>query len=377
MARKILFVITHLELGGAQKQLFSLINNLDRDRYDIFLCCSDTGYLKNEFIQLLPNKIKFIKSLRRKINPFWDFVAFLNLFCFMVKNKFDIVHVHSPKASVLGRLAAKLARVKNIIYTVHGWPFHNFMPKTLYNLYLILEKLFARITDKIIVVSSADLEIGLLKKIASKDKLQLIHYGINVEKYNNIFEERKEIFTGNSIVTVSCLKKQKSLNDFLFAAKEISVKYPKIKFFILGDGPLRKKIEKNITDMGIEGKVFLKGWVNDIAYYLKEAKLFVLTSLWEGLPVALIEAIIAGCPAVVTDTKGLSDIANKDNSIIVEPKDNKKMITAICGIVDNYDFWKSKIFKSREGFDLNYWSEKRRIGQLEKIYEDILCDSSL
>lgn len=236
--KKVLFVITHLELGGAQRQLLCLIENLDPTRYSLYLCAGNCGYLKKEFAGIPDLEIKFIPQLIRNINPFYDLIAFLKLFRYIKKNKFDIVHTHSPKASFLGRWAAHCAGVKSILYTVHGWPQHAFMNPLLYRFYLLLERITAKVTKKIIVVSSADLAKGLREKIAPHQKFSLIHYGIEIKRLEGIYQTRKTTLPLQPlVVTISSLKPQKGLVFFLKAAQSLIKRNPSIRFIIAGDGP--------------------------------------------------------------------------------------------------------------------------------------------
>ncbi|MBP7089050.1 MAG: glycosyltransferase, partial [Candidatus Omnitrophica bacterium] len=299
MKKKILFIITYLELGGAQKQLLYILKSLDRNKYSLYLYAGNEGYLKEDFLNIPDVTVKLDSSLKRKINPFLDLPAFLKLFFFLRRNSFDIVHTHSPKASILGRWAAFFSGLRNIVYTVHGWPFHDFMHPLAYYFYLFLEKITAKITKKIIVPSQADLKIGLEKKIASLEKLTLIHYGVEIEVFDKIYQERKKVDKrADLIFTISSLKKQKGIFYFLTIAKMLLLENPRLNFTIAGDGPLRRKVKEKINNLKLKDKVQLVGWSRDIAYFLKRADIFILTSLWEGLPVSLIEAVIAGVPVI-------------------------------------------------------------------------------
>jgi glycosyltransferase involved in cell wall biosynthesis len=371
MKKRILFIITHLELGGAQKQLLSILKSINQAKYIIHLITSDKGYLKEEFLRLSYIKLKLIPQLKRRINPLLDTIVFFKIYFYIKRNRFYIVHTHSPKASILGRWAAYFAGTKNIIYTVHGWPFHKFMNSFSYYLYLFLEKLTAKITKKIIVVSKADFRIGIEKKIASPDKLILIHYGVDIGLWESIFLKRKEwLPSGNLIVNVSSLKLQKDLYSFLEMAKLILNKKRQLRFFIIGEGPLKKQIMKAIKKCGLENHVFLKGWAKDIFSLLSKASLLVLTSLWEGLPLVVIEAVIAGVPMVVTDTGGVLDIVeNHHNGIITQPKQIQKLSEAVIMILDNYNEWRKKIENHRKNLNLLHWSQERMIEETESIYE--------
>jgi len=372
--KKILFIITHLELGGAQKQLLSFVKKLDRKKYSIYLCAGDRGYLKNEFMSFSPLETNLIAELIRGINPFYDFIAFIKLYFYIRKNKFDIVHTHSPKASILGRWAAYLAGVKNIIYTVHGWPFHRFMNPLLYWLYVFLEKITAGITKKIIVVSSEGLSEGIKRVLPFSDKFAIIHYGVNIKWVDSIFLKRKSNFSfDNSIVNISCLKPQKGLVYFLEAARVILNKRTDVKFSIVGEGPLRKSIDREITKGKLTKHVSLDGWISDLSGVFSRASILVITSLWEGLPLAVIEAVTSGVPVVATDTGGILDILNNhNNGVIIKCKDVKTTADAVLAILDNYSQWSKKALDAREKLNLIYWSDERMVSQTEKIYQEVL-----
>jgi len=367
---RILFIITHLELGGAQRQLFYILKNLDKDKYFLYLYAGNRGYLKRDFLNLSHIKVKLSSSLIREINPFLDAVTFLRLLFFIKNNRFDIVHTHSPKASILGRWAAFLLGVKNIIYTVHGWPFHKFMNPFMYTFFLYLERLTAKITKRIIVVSKADLKIGIDKKIAPQDKFNFIHYGVDIEKMERTFLKRKdELYSKELIINISSLKHQKGLYYFLDTAKLIIAKRNKLKFLLIGDGPLKNHIKKAITSYGLKNYVYLAGWVDDLSRIFSKTSVLVLTSLWEGLPLVVLEAIIAGIPAVVTNTGGLLDIVeNYRNGIIVKTRDTEKISKAVLQVLDNYDQWCRMIKSYRKNINLYYWSIERMIKDVSNLY---------
>lgn len=375
MKKKILFIITHLELGGAQKQLFSLIKNLDSDKYSLYLCAGDKGRLKKEFTNLSLLRVNLIPELVRRISPFDDLVAFAKLYFFIRENKFDIVHTHSPKASILGRWAARLAGVRNIVYTVHGWPFHDFLNPLSYYLYLFLEKISAPITKKIIVVSSSDSREGIKKKVFSADKFVIIHYGLDIEWVNRIFLKRKSCPSFEDlIINISCLKPQKGLACFLDTAEIVRSRRTDTRFSVIGNGPLYESVNREIEKRGLTGCLSLEGWMDDVSGFLSRASVLVITSLWEGLPLAVIEAAASGVPIVATDTGGVLDILEDgDNGIIVKRKNAKDIAAAILAIMNNYNNWHKKVIVAREKLDLTRWSEQRTAGLTEKVYREVLA----
>jgi len=372
MKKKILFIITYLELGGAQKQLFYILQNIDCKKYSLYLYAGNRGHLKEDFLNLSDINIKLDSCLCRSINPFLDLVSFFRMLCFIKRNRFDIIHTHSPKASLLGRWAAYLCGVNNIVYTVHGWPFHKFMPVFTYYFYFFLEKFTAKVTKKIIVPSKEDLKIGLDKRISSSDKLSLIHYGVDVNNFDNIYRQRSNTDKFDLVLSIACLKAQKGISYFLKMAKMLLLEEPTLNFAILGDGPLRKKVEKNIKDLKLENKVKLFGWCTDITPFLCRSSVFVLTSLWEGLPVALIEAVISGVPVVVTDTGGVKDIVENNKQGVVTALANILDVRKGCQkILKDYEGWNRIIKDSRKNLNLKYWSLERMLQQVEDIYDKL------
>ncbi|MCX5702766.1 MAG: glycosyltransferase, partial [Candidatus Omnitrophica bacterium] len=121
-------MVTKLELGGAQKQLLSLIAHLNKERFHLFLFVAQEGLLLSEALSIKGITIIKSRCLERAINPIKDLLALIEIYWFIKKNNIEVVHTHSSKAGILGRLAARLARIKVIIHTVHGWSFNDCQP---------------------------------------------------------------------------------------------------------------------------------------------------------------------------------------------------------------------------------------------------------
>jgi len=312
---KILYVITKLELGGAQKQLLALIRGLDKDKFQPCLFTGDSGLLDEEADAIPGLGIKRSSRLKRQISPLNDWLALCEIRRFIKANNIDIVHTHSSKAGIIGRIAAKLANVKIIIHTVHGWSFNDYQNPLIRCAYIWLEKITAGFSRALIVVSEHDRQEGLKQGIGRPDKYSLIRYGI----------DRNEFIPGSNtgelaVCTVSCLKPQKSPQDFIRLAASITKKYNNVRFIIVGDGVLRRQIEKMINSFGLQQKVKLCGWQRNVAEILAAADIFVLTSLWEGLPISALEALSCGLPVVATDTGGISEIIEEGRNGFLCPR---------------------------------------------------------
>ena len=323
----LLFIITKLELGGAQKQLLSLIRHLNKERFNIFLFTS-LGLLDKEAQAISGLTLYRSRYLKRTINPLKDLLALCEIRSFIKNNQIQILHTHSSKAGILGRLAGRLAGVKIILHTVHGWSFNDFQPVIIRKLFISLERLAARFTHKIIVVSDYDLQKGLRSRIGSPDKYTLIRYGIDYSEFHNQKDGlRREFGIGESdplIGSISCFKPQKSVQDFIKSAFLMNRVFPDAKFILVGDGVLRGSLERLIKKYNLGGKIILTGWRSDIPRILSAIDVFVLTSLWEGLPISVLEAMASSKPVVATNTGGIAEVVVENKTgFLVRPKDRR------------------------------------------------------
>jgi glycosyltransferase involved in cell wall biosynthesis len=329
----LLYVITKLELGGAQKQLLSLIERIDKKEYNIFLITAYRGLLIEDALSIEGLQLKRSIFLERSINPLKDLLALIEIYRFIKKNKIDIIHTHSSKAGILGRWAAKLAKVPAIIHTIHGWPFHRWQNSLIRQFYILLERLTATIAHVLIAVSEHDVEKGIKFKIGRREKYILIRYGINKEEfldYNSRRNKREELAIGSAqavVGMVACLKPQKSPQDYIKVASLVTKVFPQTKFLLVGDGVLRHKIEKLIKKFNLNEHVTLTGWRKDIPQILSAIDIFVLTSFWEGLSIAALEALASAKPVVATDTGGIQEIVKDNRNGFLVPPKNTKMLS--------------------------------------------------
>jgi glycosyltransferase involved in cell wall biosynthesis len=308
----ILYVITKLELGGAQKQLYNLIRGLSKKKFNILLLTAKEGFLLDDFLSLENLTLRKSAYLERRINPFKDFLACIEIYRYIKANRIDIVHTHSSKAGIVGRFAARLARVKWIIHTVHGWSFNDFQPAVWRIFFIWLERFAALWTNRFIVVSNCDRQKGVALGIGQEQQYSLIRYGIGYSEFSKKDEDTKKewgIKKDDLVVgMVSCLKPQKSPQDFVKVARLIHRVLPEAKFILVGDGVLRPRVQELIERLGLNGKIILTGWRRDIFRMLSVMDVFILTSLWEGLPIAALEAMSVSLPVVATNTGGIAEV---------------------------------------------------------------------
>lgn len=310
----LLYVITKLELGGAQRQLLSLVARLDRNKFNVFLITAKEGLLMLDALALDYLQVRPSRFLERPINPVKDILALLEIYLFIKRNNINIVHTHSSKAGIVGRLAAALAGCKAIVHTVHGWSFYATQNSILRSLYIVLERSCARFSRRLIVVSSFDREEGLKRCIGRAEQYCFISYGIDQAEFQTQPEVRERLRRewglkpGQLLVgMIGCLKPQKCPEDFLRLAHRFKNVYPDVKFVLVGDGILRDRVTRLADELSLGTSLILAGWRRDIPEILSAMDVLVLTSLWEGLPIVVLEAAASSRPALVSDTGGIRD----------------------------------------------------------------------
>jgi len=358
--KNILFVITKLELGGAQKQLLNLIKHLDRENNNIFLFTAKSGLLHAETLSMAGLKVKKSGFLERSPHPLKDLLALCELYFFIKRNNIDIVHTHSSKAGILGRIAAWLAKAKGVVHTVHGWSFNDYQPFFVRELYIFLERLVARVTDILVVVSCHDRTKGIANHIGTIGKYVLIRYGINYSEFagTDNGNVRKELgLTADDLVVgmVACFKPQKAPQDFIKMASLVNEVLPEVKFILIGDGILRKKIEYLIRQLKLQKQIVLLGWRRDIPRILSALDIFVLTSLWEGLPISVLEAMASSKSVVVTDTGGVREVVRENETgFLTAPKDIPAMAQRLEILLKDKGLREAYGGNSRESLSLDF-----------------------
>jgi glycosyltransferase involved in cell wall biosynthesis len=372
---KVCIIITKLELGGAQKVATDLCQKLDKTKFETFMICGLGGILDDE----TANKIKvyFVKDLIRELNPIKDFKAGLEIYKILKKEKPDIVHTHSSKAGILGRLTTFTTGIKNIIHTIHGFPFNDTQSFFKKNLYITLEKFCAKISKIIIPVSTENIKKGLSYNIGKEIQYRYIRPGIDVESFKNfknIPSLKKELnLKDNNIIvsTIGPFKPQKNLTDFINVANIIVTKNSNYKFIITGDGVERKKLGNLIEKYNIKNNVYLLGWRRDISNILNSSDFFVMTSLWEGLPISTIEAMSCGLVPIVNDVDGQREIIkNGENGFLIKPYDIKETADKILFLASNPKIKSEMGLKAKQTIDETF-SIDHMIKQHENVYLEL------
>lgn len=313
--RRIAHLITRLELGGAQQNtLFSAAHH-DRTRFAVSLWAGRGGILDDEARSIPDADVRLLDFLRHPIAPPADAVAIVRLAALLRSSRIELLHTHSSKAGIVGRLAATLAGTPAVVHTVHGWSFNDTQPPALRRFYVALERLAARRTHALVFVAQADLDRGAALKIGDPARYHLFRSGIDRDRYVAPPGAREATrgalgYGPDDVVvgTLACLKAQKAPLDFVAAAAAAARSDPRLRFFIAGDGELRGDVEREVAARGLAAKFRLLGWRQDVPEVLAAMDLFALTSKFEGLPRAVLQAMAAGVPVVATAVGGTPEV---------------------------------------------------------------------
>ena len=308
---KVAHIITRLELGGAQQNTLYCCAHHDRKKFEVILICGTGGYLDDEALKNSKlYRTYFLPELKHPIRPWWDLAALLKMTDILRAEKVDIVHTHSSKAGILGRWAARRAGVDQIFHTVHGWGFYPgqfFLTRWIYQ---FLEHRAASCTDRMITVSEANKREGLAARIGKESQYRVIHSGVEAEDFlpskTAAAKARKRLGSEDRprVLILSNLKPQKSPMDVVETAYQLAKKIPAVLFVWAGDGPLREKIEKAIMKKELGKNFMFLGWREDVADLLAVCDVLLLTSLHEGLPRVVLQAMASGKPVVATAVNG-------------------------------------------------------------------------
>jgi len=373
---KILRIIARLNIGGPAHQAILLQDELDKDDFESMLLCGvpepqegDMSYLAQD------RKIKYLEipNLKRSINLWHDLRAFGTIYKFMRKVKPDIVHTHTAKAGSLGRLAAYILRVPVLVHTFHGHIFDGYFSAFKTKIILSVERWLAKRTKAIIIVSEK-LKKDIVDKyrIAPAEKIKVIKLGFQLSKFLMLGDKIR-----TDTINIGIVGRLVPIKDhkFLFKAiKEIAVKAQdlKIKLSVIGDGELRDELEDEVKNLGMEERVEFLGWQKDLASIYNNLDIVVLSSLNEGTPVSLIEAMASGRPVISTNVGGVSDIVEDGkNGYLVENGDIEGFAKKIIELSKNPELRKQFGHYGREKVRTEY-SKDRLVKDIKELYRSLL-----
>ncbi len=377
---KVLHIITRLILGGAQENtLYTVVGLEALPDYEVYLA---TGPALGPEGQLFDRasahdvRVVLIPEMRREIHPYRDLVTFFRLVSLCRRLRPEVVHTHSSKAGILGRFAAWVARVPLIVHTIHGLPFHPYQNRFAYWLYVWLEWLAAKVSDRIITVSNHMADRAVAAGVAPRASLEAIYSGMEVEPFIRPdpqvvagLRQQYGLREGGKVAGVVARLAPLKGHEFLFeAAVRLQDQHPELVYLLVGDGQLREEFEQTTRKLGIREQCVFCGLVSPemIPAHLALMDLVVHPSLREGLARVLPQGILAGKPVVSFDLDSADEaVVPGRNGYLVAPRDVEGLATAIDSVLlGRLDPWS---VEDREAFVERFRAETM-VAAIDRLY---------
>jgi glycosyltransferase involved in cell wall biosynthesis len=322
---RILIAITLAEVGGAQTYVASLLPAF-AEHFDVTVAAHGPGPL-HEAARRADVRFVELRQVRRRLNPWRDLLGFLELFRLLRRARPAILHAHSSKAGVLGRLAAFAARVPIRIFTVHGWAFnaHQGLASAFYRW---ADRVVARITTVTVCVSEQDRIAGIAAETCRAERTIVIRSGVEVKA-------APAALAGGKTPKVVSVGRLQAPKDFGTLARALAkLKAGSFQAVLVGDGPDRPALENELRRLGLSNVVELAGERDDVPELLAGADVFVLSSRSEGLPLSILEAMAVGLPVVASAVGGVPElVVDGTTGLLVRPGDPGELAEALAHVL--------------------------------------------
>ena len=320
---KVVHVVTRMNTGGVAVLISELVTGMDSENFEVYLITGTCSHGEEDYLRARGIDLQqiLIPSMQRSLRPFQDLRAFIQIFYELKRLSPDIVHTHTSKAGLLGRIAAQFATPKaKVIHTFHGHLLHGYFSETATRFVTLSEKALAKISD-ILISMGNEVKANLLDAgIGNPRQIQVAFPGVRENKPNSANKyatEFKNIHSQNVIFTfVGRLSPIKRCDRIIETAIQIRNDLPTAYFLMIGDGELRQSLETQAIGLPI---TFL-GWESQTEDWLAISDAAILFSDNEAVPIAMIEAGLAGLPVIATNVGSMSDVVeNGINGFLVDP----------------------------------------------------------
>lgn len=328
-----------------KKFLLPLINGMQAAGWEVTAVCSDGSFVpalraQGYRIETLP--------IARSANPIAALRSILALMRLFRRERFDVLHAHTPVAALLGRIAAQIAGVPLVIYTAHGFYFHDEMPILKRRLYTALEWLGGRLTDYLFTQSAEDAEAAVRHSIMRVDRVSAIGNGISVECFDPSKQDRAAARRDLGIPAhapvigiVGRLVQEKGYVEFLLAAEMVGMQYPDAYFLVVGErlaSDHNAHIDEELARarQALGARLILAGMREEVPAMFAAMDVFCLPSYREGMPRTIIEAMMMGKPVVATNIRGArEEVVEGQTGLLVPTRDPGALAQAFARLLDD------------------------------------------
>ncbi len=371
-------------VGGAQENTLLSVVGLDAmPEYEVTLASGIDRGREGELLSQARDQCHLIvvPEMGRSINPFSDVVAFWKLYRLIKKGRYHIVHTHSSKAGVLGRLAAWLAGTPIIVHTLHSLVFHDYQPWIVNRAWWLAKKICAPLTDFYISVSQVIADKAIAARISKPEKFRTIYSGMELDWFLNAEFDAEKVkkefgipLDAPVVGKVARLFPLKGHDQLMDAAPEIVHRVPNVRFFLIGDGILLEHLQKRAREYGILDNFVFAGLINRerIPEMISAMDVVVHTSLREGLARVLPQALAMGKPCVSFDIDGAPEVVIDDmTGYLVKAFDSRTLADRIVHLLDDPDLRKKLGENGRRHVDPNFRAEKM-VADISEVYQMLL-----
>jgi glycosyltransferase involved in cell wall biosynthesis len=383
-------IITRLNIGGPSIQATRL-SAIDADGFATTLIHGKLGDGEGDMSYLIaPGATAvYVDALRRPLSPFHDLRALIRIYRELAKARPSIVHTHMAKAGLLGRLAAAAHNLTRgsaprarVIHTYHGHVLEGYFSPAMTAVFITLERLLARLTDRIIAISPAierELRDGF--RIGAAAQYRVVPLGFDLAPFaaiNDATRVRARLDLAlppdaEVVCTVGRLTAIKQHRLFLDTIARVAASHPRLVAVVAGDGELRSDLERYCAELGLTARVRFVGWRRDLATIYAASDVFLLTSRNEGTPVALIEAMASAIPGVSTDVGGVKDvIVSPEIGQRVPDGDVAALAAGVARYMANPALRKDSGLKARAAV-VDRYSLDRLVADILKLYRELLA----
>ena len=374
----ILYLITDLDIGGAEKALARTVIGLDKRKYNPTVCCLRGHGPVTEEIESAGVKVTQLNMSNK-----FDLAAVFRLFCLLGEERISIIHSYLYHANILGRIIGRVARVPIIISSERSV----ILSEEIVNkntlemgsrLRRLINGLSMRLSDRVVTVSELVRETLIAASKIDPERLVTIHSGVNWEGYQidvDITAKKKGVGleTPASVIgAIGRLDRVKGVEYLLRAAAKVILKTPDAAFLIVGDGSQREAMEQLARSLGISHRVVFTGQRDDVPELLAVMDVLVLPSLYEGLPNAVLEAMAAGKPVIATRVGGTPEVVEDEvTGLLVPPRDPEALAQAIIALLQDRERAKAMGRAGRERVE-KHFSVERMVQQTEDLYKELV-----
>ena len=375
-------IIGRLNIGGPAIHAILLAEGLRSRGYETVLVSGQEGpregSLRDRAVQKGVAPL-FLRELGREVRPGRDLLALCKLVRLLRQQQPEIVHTHTAKAGALGRIAAKIVGTPLVVHTFHGHIMHGYFSRGVTRLFLATERRLAMVTTRILTVSAGLRDELLRLGIGRPDTVEVMPLGLELDGFLRSDlrrgEFRRRLGISPEVPLVGIIARLVPIKDhttFLEAASDLHRSRPDVRFLIVGDGELRPQLEQRAVAFGLNHCVDFLGWQRELEPIYADLNLVVLSSLNEGTPVSLIEAMAAGLPVVATRVGGVSDLVEHGKTgLLVPPKNPVALSEAMKALLGDPDRGRQMGRLARETVYPKY-SDAALLDRMDRLYSSML-----